>query len=110
MPTVYVVNRAGHDHSAAEKFGNVRFLTEGFIDRMDTAQMYREMSEAINDSKPDDYLILTSLSTLCSIAAGMFAYKHGRLNILLWNKGEYLPRVHMMGDLIDIEDDYPDSN
>lgn len=87
-PNVYVVNRGGHDFSAAERYGRLVYCTDGSMPRYNTNQMFREMSEAMRDSAPTDYLLLTSLTTLNVIAAGIFASKHGRLNLLLYQAGK----------------------
>lgn len=93
MPTkVYVTNSGGHDYSDAERFGDVIFCTEGSLDKEDTAQMYRELNDALYDSMPEDYIVLTSLTTLCSIACAIFALKHGQLHLLLYKGGAYVPR------------------
>lgn len=106
MPNVYVVNRAGHDLSDAQRFGDIVYLTEGPVDRFDTAQMFREIEDAMCDSEADDWILLTSLSVLCSISCAMFAAKHGRLNLLLWEPHErrYEPRTLTFLEWPDMED------
>ena len=86
---VYVVNKSAHDFSAAEKYGELVFLTEGRQRHYDVNNKVAVMAEILNDSNPEDYLVFTSLNTLCAIAAALFALRHGgRLNILL-----YMPRT-----------------
>lgn len=100
MRKVYVTNKGGHDYSAARRFGELVFCTEGSIPRFNTSHMYREIEEVMRDSDPEDYILLTSLTTLNVIAAGYFAHKHGRLNLLLFqpqngksSEGQYVERV-----------------
>lgn len=95
MPIVYIVNRGGHNYSDAERFGELVFCTEGTIDKLDTAQMYRQLNEALADSIPEDYILLTSLTSLCSIACAIFAHKHGSLNLLIHTSDGYISR-HML--------------
>jgi len=45
------------------------------------------------EARPDDYILLTSLTSLCSIACSLFAHKFGRLNLLIFEEGEYLERT-----------------
>jgi len=89
---VYITNDGGHDYSDAKRFGELVWCTEGSLDKEDTAQMYRELGDALYDSMPEDYLLLTSLTTLCSIACAIFALKHGQLHLLLYKGGVYVPR------------------
>lgn len=93
MLRVYVLNRGPHDYEHAEQFGELVFCTEGLLDRDDTSQMYRELLEAMQDSQQDDYILLTSLTSLCSIACSIFTYKHGRLNLLIYKDGTYIQRT-----------------
>lgn len=100
MPIVYVTNRGAHDYRAAERWGTLVFCTEGNLPRYNVGQMYREIEEAMRDSTEDDYILITSLTTLNSVACGYFANKHGRLNMLLFqprngksSEGVYLERT-----------------
>lgn len=92
MSKVYVVNKGGHDYSPAERFGTLVYCTHGQLSKFDTGQMYREVNEAMKDSEPDDYILLTSLTTLCSVAAAIFAAKHKRVNFLIFKEDNYVER------------------
>ncbi len=92
MPLVYVVNRGGHDYTAAERFGEILYCTDGSLDRYDTSQMYRQLVQSLEDSEQEDYILLTSLTSLCSVACAIFAHKHGRLNLLLYKDDGYVER------------------
>lgn len=91
-PTVYILNKGAHDFSAAEEYGNLVFCTEGFLPKYQTTQMVRELQAAMKDCQANDYILLTSLTALCSIACAMFSHKHGRLNLLLHGKDGYIER------------------
>lgn len=99
MPKVYVVNRGGHDYSAAERFGTLIYCTEGSLSKYDTSMMYREIVAAMQDSEPEDYILLTSLTSLCSVASAIFASKHSRVNFLIWQDGAYVDRTLMLNGL-----------
>ena len=91
MKHVYIPNRGVHDYSAAERFGELVFCTEGFVKRTDVGAMHDALADAMHDAEPDDFLILDSFTTLSCIAAGIFASRFGRLNLLLYAKGDYQP-------------------
>lgn len=93
MPTVFVVNNSGHDYSDAERFGEILYCTEGPLNKFDTAQMYRSLSEALLDANEDDYILMTSLTTLCCIATGMMVEQFGKVNMLLFQGGKYISRT-----------------
>lgn len=92
MPKVYVPNKGAHDYSAAERFGRLVYCTEGTLQKYNTSQMVRELSAAMVGSTADDFIMLTSLSTLCSVACAIFAKKHGRINLLIFKDDDYVCR------------------
>lgn len=96
MPNVFVLNRGPHNYSDAEFYGELIFCTEGSLDRDDTAQMYRVLAPFLEQSEPDDLILLTSLASLCAVASAMFAAKHDRLNLLIYNGTSYIERtIHL---------------
>jgi hypothetical protein len=91
-PKVFITNRGAHDYSDAERYGELVFCTEGTLGKYNTSQMVREFEAAFADSSSNDYILLTSLTTLCSIACSVFTAKHGRLNLLIFKDDRYLVR------------------
>ena len=96
---VYVVNRGPHNYEEAKGFGDLVYCTDGSLDRYDTAQMYRELKDAMQDSQPEDYLLITSLTSLCCVASAILAAKHQVVNFLIHSKESgYVARsVHLKG-------------
>jgi hypothetical protein len=99
MPKIYVTNKSGHDFSAAQSFGEIVYLSEGAQNRYAAAKMYRLFADILNDSSSDDYILPTGLTTMCMIAAAIFARIHGRLNLLLYKDGRYVERKLKMDEL-----------
>jgi len=93
---VYIVNRSSHDFSAAEQFGELVFLSEGPMNRYSTNNMYRVFKEVMEESSGDDYIVPCALNVMNSIACALFAYKHGKLNLLLFKDGSYIERNHIL--------------
>jgi len=98
MPTkhVYIVNKSSHDFRPAEKYGEVKFLSEGSMNRYATNSMIRQFSEVMQLSEPDDYIVPCSLNVMNSIACAIFAKKHGCFNLLLFKDGTYIERNHKL--------------
>jgi hypothetical protein len=92
VPKVYILNRGAHDFSAAEKYGELIYCTDGQLGKYNVSQMVRECEAAMVDSTPADYILLTSLATLCSVACAYFVFKHGRLNLLIYKNDGYVKR------------------
>lgn len=96
MRKVYIVNHSNHDFSDAERFGKIIFMTGGRMNRYSTNDMARQFSEALEDSSPDDYIVLCSLNVMNAIATAIFSHKHGTLNLLLFKEGKYIERRHIL--------------
>lgn len=99
-PIVWIPNKAGHNFSDAERFGRLIYLTEGTVNRYSANSMYREFSEQMEGASSEDYLLVSSLSILNSIASGILSYKFGLVNYLLFKNGVYLERSVNFSSLI----------
>lgn len=93
MRKVYIINKGGHDYTEAKSFGELVICSEGLISKYNTSQMCRQFQASMADSDEHDLILLTSLSTMCSIAAAYFSHKHGRLNLLIYKDGKYVERT-----------------
>lgn len=92
MSKVYIVNKSSHDFSAAEKFGEIVFLSEGPMNRYTVNNMIRQFNDRMKDSAASDYIVPCSLNVMNSIASSIFTFKHGKLNLLLFRAGDYIER------------------
>jgi len=103
MPKVYIPNNSGHDFSNAEEYGTPVFITEGTIDRFKINQMYREVADALKDSTDEDYIIVSGLTQINVVLTSAFAYKHGVLNMLIYDVKEerYILRKLVLSNMID---------
>lgn len=107
---VYVVNKGGHDYSDARRFGELVYLSEGTQNRFAVSSLYRQFVDVMEGSQPHDYILVTSMNVLNSIAAAVFARKHGKLNMLLFKNGRYEPRELDIDSLLWLDDVSDDRN
>lgn len=89
---VFIVNYSAHDFTEAKKFGKLISLSSGSMNRYATNNMHRQFSEIMEDCQPGDYILMSGLSVMNVIATNIFVSKHGRLNLLMFRKGDYLER------------------
>ena len=92
-PRVYVPNKGFHDYTDAKRYGSLHFVTTGVQNKYGVSNMARCWMDALSDSSPDDFILQTSLSVLCSVGAAAFATIHGRVNYLLWQNDKYIVRT-----------------
>lgn len=90
MAAVYVTNKAGLDFTAASKWGELNFITQGYVNFGDVEKLSLKINEVIMDSKPEDFLVLAGNNLLCVMVAIIWLRKHGRLNVLHWVLDEYI--------------------
>lgn len=102
---VFIVNKSAHDFTAADKFGDIIFLSEGPVNRYATNSMIRQFTDIMKNSSEHDYIVPCSLNVMNSIACAIFAHKHGRLNLLLFNNGTYIERNHILYDRKEVNKD-----
>lgn len=89
---VFITNKGGHNYDNASRYGELIFVTEGTLNRFSTSTIYRAFVDAMADSSADDFMLVTSMNVVNAIGAAVFARKHGKLNLLLFREGEYVPR------------------
>lgn len=80
---VYVLNKGRHNYKDATRFGEIVFLSKGIMDKNDFGFTARLGEEMVEDSYPDDYIMVTGLCSHLSILTASFAAKHGCLNLLI---------------------------
>ena len=81
---VFLINEGSHDYSQASTFGEILTLSKGFIARFHISKMVRTFNEAMKDSTEEDYILISGPATMIAMACAVFARKHGRLNLLIW--------------------------
>ena len=91
-PKVFIINKSGHDYSPAQEFGDLVFLSEGFVEPYDLNIHYREFSEKLQEAQEGDYLLITSLASLNALAGWILGIKGLSLNLLLFKGNKYLER------------------
>ena len=89
---VYIPNRGSHDFTDALKFGELIFITEGVVNKFALDSFFRTCIESMKGAEAEDYLMITSLNSLCSIATGILARRFGIVNFLLFRGGKYVER------------------
>lgn len=93
MAKVYVLNNSGHDYTDAERFGDIVFCTEGNLPKNDISALFRTLSDALAFAREEDYIVVSSLSSVCAIAAGIMADRYGKVNFLVFESGRYSERT-----------------
>lgn len=101
MPKIYIPNKGSHNYQDAERYGEIVYVTKGEQNRYAIGTMVRSWAKIIKGSSPDDYILLSSLTNLCTIGAALFALRHSCLNLLLFRNDRYIERKINLRDVFD---------
>lgn len=83
---VYVANYAAHDFSTAERYGELRFITKGFISFQGLDRVKYQVAEGLRDTSAEDWLALSGANILNVLAALLWYDKHRVVKILNFDK------------------------
>jgi hypothetical protein len=81
---VLVTNHSGYPYEAAEKFGEIIFMTNGYIKLDDLDKIRSKLVQFIAQTEATDYLVLSGNNVLCALAVLAWKERHGYVNILHW--------------------------
>jgi hypothetical protein len=99
--SVFIPNKSGHNFSAASKYGLFNYVTTGLVNRFSVGHMARKWAFALKSSKPEDYIMLTSLTILTVVGAAIFGHLHGRINLLIFRNNKYIARTVIFKQLFE---------
>jgi len=88
MSRVYITNAAGHDFSKAEKFGELTWITKGWVPLQSLDRVKFLVAEKLQHARPEDYLLLSGTQVVCVVAALYWFYKFGEVKLLVHDKKE----------------------
>ncbi len=89
VPTVYIVNLAGHNYTDAEKFGKLTYLTEGNVDTSRFDRTIYLLSKKLRNSQPTDYILPSGKIVLNIMVAMIMHNLHGVVRCLIFNGTTY---------------------
>ena len=95
---VYVSNFAGHDYADAQRFGELRPITMGFISFQSLDRVKFQIAEGIRDSRPEDFLVLSGTNIVNVLAALLWMSMHGKVRILNYDKSTHKYREIVLSD------------
>ena len=78
MPTINL--------NSAAVYGNIEILLPPNVSSIALVPIKQALKEKLSKSEPDDLLIAVGDPTIIAICAVILAKKHGRLNMLKWDK------------------------
>lgn len=95
FPAVWIVQETGHNFDAAKQFGRLRIINNTTLNRFDVDKMVSIIENALEESAPKDFILISGLTIMNCLACAIFAHKHSTLNLLLYNTKTqlYVPRV-----------------
>lgn len=85
---VYIANYAGHDYTEAEAYGQLCYITRGFVSFDSLDRLKFSIAQAVADTQPQDWLLLSGTNIVNVLAALLWYEKHHVVKILNFDKTE----------------------
>lgn len=85
-PRVFVTNFAGHDYSNAERFGEIVWITRGYISFHSLDRVKYQICEQVFKSTPEDWLLLSGIPVICVVSALFWYHLHRKVKLLIHDK------------------------
>jgi hypothetical protein len=92
MPKVFVPHKGSHDYTKAKAFGDLIFLTEGLLFPRKVDLIYQQCLHGMIGAEMDDFLVVSGLPIVVSVASSILAERFGRVNYLIWAGSDYVKR------------------
>lgn len=85
-PVVWVVNKAGHDYSDAERYGELKALTLDDINPLAVDRLANHLARGIASfAKPEDYVLVSGTPIITGLTFAMWLMHFDQLQVLQWN-------------------------
>jgi len=86
QPVVWITNYAGHEFSLAKQYGELRYITKGYISFSSLDRLKFHIAGQLVESQPEDYLLLSGTIIICVIAAIVWFKMHKKIKLLNWDR------------------------
>lgn len=93
---VFVTNYADHDYSSAEKYGELVFITKGYVSFKSLDRLRLIVYETIKESNENDWLLISGHGVVSLICGIVWFAKHKKCKLLIWDtkkQDKYRPTV-----------------
>lgn len=99
-------NLSHHDFTPARRFGELVFLTEGWVSPQAVNTIFRQCYDKMKDVSEADFLMMSSLPVINAAAASIMAmHCKGKLNFLVFDHGNYVPvRISVEPGGLDVDE------
>ena len=83
-----MANFGGHDHKDANAWGDIVYVTTGFISYESLDRLKFQVMEELKHCKEDDWLLLSGTNIINVFCAIIWYHMHKRVKILSYNKNK----------------------
>ena len=82
---VFVTNYTEHDYKPAEQYGELVFITKGYVSFKNLDRLKSTIYEGLKDSTEEDWLCISGHGVLSALACVIWFAKHGKINMLIYD-------------------------
>lgn len=109
---VFVTNFAGHDFEAAKQYGEIYWITKGYVSFQSLDRVKFLITEQVVKSDKEDWLLLAGTPIISVIAALTWFALHKKVKLLVFDKkgdGKYRQLIISESNVLDLLKVMPES-
>lgn len=109
---IFVTNFAGHDFEAAKSYGEIYWITKGYVSFQSLDRVKFIITEQVVKSNKEDWLLLAGTPIISVISALTWYALHKKVKLLVFDKkgqGKYRELIISEGNVLDLLKVMPDS-
>lgn len=102
---VFVTNYAGHDYETAKSYGEIYWITRGYVSFQSLDRVKFLITEQVVKSDKDDWLLLSGTPIISVIATLVWYAIHKKVKLLVYDRkghGEYRELIITEGNVADL--------
>lgn len=109
---VFVTNYAGHDFEAAKQYGEIFWITKGYVSFQSLDRVKFLITEQVVKSDKEDWLLLSGTPIISVIATLVWFAIHRKVKLLVFDRkgdGKYRELIISESNVIDLLKVMPDA-
>jgi hypothetical protein len=85
-PRVFISNYGGHDYEAASGYGELKWITKGFVSHQSLDRLKYQIAEEVLKTDKEDWLLLSGKPLICAVTALLWFAIHRKVKLLVWDQ------------------------
>jgi len=84
--TVWIANFRGHDFSPAKKWGELKYITVGYVPKSSPDGLFFTVVKKIIETDAEDWLLPSGTIPMNVIIGAIWFFRHKKIKLLVWDR------------------------